>query len=90
MLDQLGRLKFFSTLDLAAGYWQVQVHPDSCEKTAFITHHRLYELSVMPFGLKNASAIFQMLMQRVLMGLNLEEGPGFVSVYLRRRCVYIL
>ena len=52
MLDQLGRLKFFSTLDLAAGYWQVQVRPDLRKKTAFITHQRLFEFSVMPFGLK--------------------------------------
>ena len=52
MLDQLGRLKFFSTLDLTAGYWQDQVHPDSREKTAIITHQGLYEFSVMPFGLK--------------------------------------
>ena len=88
MLDELGRSKFFSTLDLAAGYWQVQVHPDSCEKTAFITHQGLYEFSVMPFGLKNAPAVFQRLMQRVLMGLNPEEGPSFVSVYLDDVIVY--
>lgn len=43
ILDELGRSKFFSTLDLGARYWQVQVHPDLCEKTAFITHHRLYQ-----------------------------------------------
>ena len=88
MLDELGRSKVFSTLDLAAGYWQLQVHPDSCEKTVFITHQGLYEFSVMPFGLKNAPAMFQRLMQRVLIGLNPEEGPSFVSVYLDDVIVY--
>ena len=82
LLDQLGKSKYFSTLDLAAGYWQVRVHSDSQEKTAFITHQGLYEFRVMPFGLCNAPAVFQQLMQRVIMGLNPEEGPDFVAVYL--------
>ena len=82
LLDQLGKAKYFSTLDLASGYWQVQMHPGSAEKTAFITHQGLFEFNVMPFGLRNAPAVFQRLMQRVLAGLNPEDGPDFVSVYL--------
>ena len=82
LLDQLGQSKFFTTLDLASGYWQVKVHPGSREKTAFITHQGLYEFRVMPFGLTNVPAVFQRLMQGVLAGLNPPEGPDFVSVYL--------
>ena len=51
LLDQLGKA-VFSTLDLAAGYWQVQMHPDSQQKTAFTTNHCLFEFRVMPLGCK--------------------------------------
>ena len=42
-LDALAENKFMSTLDMAFGYWQVQVHPEYQEKTAFITCYRLFE-----------------------------------------------
>ena len=41
LLDQLGQSQYFTTLDLAAGYWQVKVSDESREKTAFITHQTL-------------------------------------------------
>ena len=54
-LDALAGSKWFSTLDLASGYWQVGMHPDDREKTAFCTADGLFEFNVMPFGLCNAS-----------------------------------
>ena len=82
MLDQLGKLKYFSTLDLASGYWQIRIDPDSQEKTAFVTPQRLYEFLVMPIGLMNTPATFQRMMQKLLTGLNPANGPDFVSVYV--------
>ena len=82
LLDQLGRAKYFSTLDLASGYWQIPVHLDSQDKTAFVTTCGLFEFRVMPNGLRNAPAAFQHLMECVLRGLNPEEGPDFVDAYI--------
>ncbi len=79
LLDQLDKANHLSTLDLAAGFWQVQIHLDSQEKTAFTTHQGVFEFRVMPFGLTNAPAVFQRLMQQVLTELNPDEGPDFVS-----------
>ena len=69
ILDTLSQVKYFSTLDLSAGYWQVELDEDSQAKTAFTTHCGLFEFTRMPFGLCNALATFQRLMQVVLSGL---------------------
>jgi len=56
LLDKLGKAKSFTTLDLAAGYWQIKVQEGSQKKTAFVTHQGLYEFNVMPFGVVNVPA----------------------------------
>lgn len=81
LLDQLGSWQFFSSLDLAAGYWQIFVSPTSQEKAAFVTPQGLYQFKVMPFGLTNAPAVFQRLMQRLFAGLNPPSGPDCGSLH---------
>ena len=69
-LQALNGAKYLSTIDLASGYWQVALHPDDAEKTAFTTPRGLFEFKVMPFGLCNAAATFERLMERILSGLH--------------------
>ena len=80
--DLLDQLEVFTTLDLASGYWQIKVHENSQEKTAFITHQGFYEFRVMLFGVMNALAVFQHLMQRLLHEIQSDSGKEFVSVNL--------
>ena len=69
-LDTLAGSCIFTTLDLLSGYWQVEVRPEDREKTAVCTSEGLFEFNVMLFGLCNAPATFQRLMDCVLAGLH--------------------
>ena len=77
-LDTLSGSRFFSTLDLMSGYYQVEMDPKDQHKTAFSTRYGLYEYTRMPFGLCNAPSTFQRAMEFVLRGLQWE----IVLIYL--------
>lgn len=70
-LDATSGSKWFSTLDLQSGYWQIEMNPRDKPKTAFVTSHGLWQFKVMPFGLCNAPATFERLMTKALAGLPL-------------------
>ena len=71
-LDLLSGTEYFSSLDLASGYWQVGMEPAAREKTAFTTHSGLYEFQVMPFGLCNRVG------ERVFVHTpTLKKGPAY-------------
>jgi hypothetical protein len=69
-IDRVGRAKFVSKFDLMKGYWQVPLTKRAVEVSAFVTPDGLYEYKVMPFGMKNAGATFQRMMNSVIMGLD--------------------
>ena len=78
-LDALQGSTLFSTLDLASGYWQVQMADQDKEKTAFSTKYGLYQFNVMPFGLCNAPGTFERLMETVLRGMQWERAVLYLD-----------
>jgi len=71
-LNALGNSRFFSTIDLRAGYWQTLIDERDRDKTSFVTRRGTYRFKVLSFGLANAPALFQRLMDLVLVGLTWE------------------
>lgn len=69
-LDSLAGSKWYSTMDLNSGFWQVGLSNDSRERTAFSTSLGLFHFTVMPFDLVNSPSTFERLMENVLRGYN--------------------
>jgi hypothetical protein len=78
VLNQIGHSKWFSTLDLQFGFWQILMAPKDVKKTTVITKSALYEWNVMPFGLKNAISTFS----RTMADIFKEWTNQFVKVFV--------
>jgi hypothetical protein len=78
VIDQLGDSAWFTALDLQSGFWQIRMAPEDVKKTALITKTGLYNWTVMPFGLKNATSTFTRIMSEVFR----ELGSKFLKVFV--------
>lgn len=82
VLEKIGDSKYFSTIDLSKGYWQVPVADEDIQKTAFVTPDGAYECLRMPFGMVNAGATLVRGMRKIL------EGMDNISSYVDDVIVY--
>ena len=89
-LDALGGSSWFSTLDLQSGYWQVAMKKSDKPKTAFVTRSGLFEFNVLPFGLCNAPATFQRLMEQVLRGIQWKDALLYIDDIIVHGCTFDL
>ena len=83
-MDQLGRAKYFTSLDLRSGYWQCRIAEEDVPKTAFLMRYGLYKWVVMPMGLTNAPATFMRTMNNLFRDM-LDKG---VVVFLDDVLIY--
>jgi hypothetical protein len=65
-LDRLGKVKYYTILDMAARFHQIPIAEDSISKTGFVTPDGHYQYLKMPFGLSNALAVFQRAVNQAL------------------------
>jgi hypothetical protein len=78
LVDNASGFEFLSFMDAYSGYNQILMHKDDREKTAFVSDFGIFCYNVMPFGLKNAGATYQRLMDRIFQ----DQKGKIVEVYV--------
>ena len=83
VLEGVGQASFISKLDLTKGYYQIPVKENDIAKTCFICHRGRFEFTRMPFGVRNAPAVFQEMMQKIL-----HDTTNFATAYMDDVIIY--
>jgi len=78
VISQLGKSTWFTALDLQSGFWQIRMASKDMKKTTLVTKTGLYDWTVMPFGLKNATSTFT----RTMLSVFKELGDKFLKVFV--------
>ncbi len=71
---EVGKDKYYSTLDMTKGYYQIKMADEDIMKTGFVTPDGCYVFQRMPFGLVNSAASYNRMMRKMLSGLNCVEA----------------
>jgi hypothetical protein len=79
LFSGLGQATYFSKFDLSKGYWQIPIRDDIRPMTAFTTPAGQFQFTVMPFGLKNAVAVFSRMMRTLLEPLGRKDVHNFMD-----------
>jgi len=78
-LAAIGKCKYFSSLDLVAAFWQVELEEDSRDLTSFRTPSGLYRFTRLPMGLKTASGVFCRYLDNILGSLRYEDVLSYLD-----------
>ena len=81
VVDSLGQSKsnFYSVLDMAQGFFQISLDPETKDRTGFVTHQGVYEFNRLPFGLMNSSSAFSLVLNEVLRGINYKYALVYID-----------
>ena len=77
LIDRMGNARYVTKIDMLAGYWQIPLSGRAMEISAFATPDGLYQYKVMPFGMKNAPATFQRLINSLI--ADLENSSAYID-----------
>ena len=80
-LDSVGtaQSKVFSVMDLKSSFWQIPLHPDTADRSAFITHDGCYQFTRVSYGITNGPMAFQMLLSKVFRNINFKFALVFID-----------